>query len=58
MTRLQATIKLLAHGELPFAEFVSITGWHYRQCQRALAELQDRGRVVQRKRAVWALVQS
>lgn len=41
MTRLHATLQLLAHGALTFAEFREITGWPPRDCENALRRLAE-----------------
>jgi hypothetical protein len=53
MTRLHAARQLLRLEPIQFSEFVEVTGWHYRACQRVLSLLQTRGQAKQLKRGLW-----
>ena len=55
MTRTYAAIKLLEHGPLSRAEFISITGWSRSPCTRLLTALLDTGELHQPRRGVYAL---
>lgn len=45
MTRTHAAYQLLRHGPLDLGEFQNITGWSYKACVLALAQLRDSGQV-------------
>lgn len=56
MTRLHAARQLLRLEPIRFGEFVEVTGWKPRTCERVLSSLKTRGQAKQIERKLWTTV--